>query len=128
MKRLALWSCSIGLALLLCFPSGYARADKELDAAVEKAVDAGVAFLKLAQSKDGRRVYPSGELGLTPLAGLTLLECGVSDDDSSVKTAANFVRANSINATKTYDISLSIMFLDRLADTSDVPFIESLTV
>jgi hypothetical protein len=102
-----------------------ARADLKKD--VDVAVERGVAFLK-SQQAGGQWSYPGYELGSTALAGLTLLECGVAADDPCITKAADAVRNKSITATSTYQMSLAIMFLDRLADPTDVPFIESMTV
>src|SRR5262249_3595741 len=70
----------------------------------------------------------TSETGITALAGLTLLECGVPDTDDAVKKAATRVRDACPALTHTYSVALSILFFDRLGDPADVPLIESLTV
>src|SRR5262249_26126661 len=67
-------------------------------------------------------------VGATALAGLTLLECDVPANDPAVQRAAQVVREASISQVQTYSLSLSIMFLDRLGEEADVPFIQSMTV
>jgi hypothetical protein len=96
-------------------------------ALIDKAVQKGVEVIKRAQRENGswRGGYASG---IASLAGLTLLECGVPSDDSSVKKAADFVRNDSLTMTDTYHLALGILFLDRLSDPADVPLIESMTV
>lgn len=94
--------------------------------AINRAIQSGVAYLRTLKKANGS--WPHAEMGATALAGLTLLECDVADDDKDVVAAAEFVRGASISCTNTYSISLAIMFLDRLGSPADVPLIESLTV
>jgi hypothetical protein len=112
---------ALGLALVLA-PAGRA-ADK---AAIQAAVDRGVAYLKRTQGQDGTWTY--SEVGATALCGLALLEGGVKPDDPAVQKAAKAVRQQSITLNKTYSLSLSIMFLDRLGDPADDELIESMAV
>jgi hypothetical protein len=97
---------------------------------IDKAVAAGVDYLKGIQDADGtfNYVHSDGKAGATALAGLTLLECGVSADDRVVQKAAKAVRILSLEQSQTYALSLSIMFLDRLGDPDDEPLIESMAV
>jgi hypothetical protein len=98
---------------------------------IQEATDRGVAFLKGIQLGDGSFPYhgkPQEEIGATALAGLTLLECGVSADDPAVERAATVVRSASVSCTHTYSLSLAILFLDRLDDASDEQLIQSMGV
>jgi len=45
-----------------------------------------------------------------------------------VQNAADAVRKDALRLTHNYSISTSLLFLDRLGDPQDVPFIESLAV
>ncbi|HWG46352.1 MAG TPA: HEAT repeat domain-containing protein [Gemmataceae bacterium] len=94
---------------------------------IKQAIDRGVTSLRRVQGRDNGQ-WPHIKIGATALAGLTLLECGVADDDKAVLRAADAVRRSSITLTHTYSICLSILFLDRLGDPEDVPLIESLMV
>jgi hypothetical protein len=115
----------LGLAAFaLLLPALPARAG-EPDG-VQRAIDAGVAYLKSIQQFDG--TWPYDQIGPTALAGLTLLECGVPADDPAVVKAAAVVREAALTATQTYSLALSILFLDRLGDPADVFLIESMTV
>jgi hypothetical protein len=96
------------------------------EATVKIAVDKGVAYLKKAQQQDGR--WKHDEIGATALAALTLLECGVPANDPSIQKAATLVRQASVDLTKTYSISVAILFLDRLGEPVDVSLIQSLTL
>jgi hypothetical protein len=99
-------------------------ADKE---AVNAAVERGRKNL-LATQHDTGTWASEHPTGLTALCGLTLLECGVPVDDAAVQKAAAAVRAASVTLSQTYEISLAILFLDRLGEPVDVSLIESLTV
>ena len=109
-------------AALLVAPAARA-ADKE---AIQRAVDRGVAYLKGIQAPDGTWRYT--EIGATALAGLALVESGVPPNDPAVQKAAQAVRAASVSCTKTYSLSLAIMFLDVLGDRTDDELIESMAV
>ena len=118
MRRLLL---AIGLLALACLPAP--AVDR---AAIDKAVERGVAALKRAQQADGTWNYT--EIGATALAGLTLLECGEAADSPAVKKAAARVRAAGLGETKTYSLALAVLFLDRLGHAADTPLIESMLV
>jgi hypothetical protein len=98
-------------------------------AEVNKAIDRGVAFLKALQRADGtfHRADPN-ERGATPLGGWTLVECGVSPNDPTVRKAAQATRDFILTSNRTYDIALTILFLDRLGDPEDEPLIEALAL
>lgn len=110
-----------GLLALTTVPA--AAVDKK---AVNRAIERGVAALKAAQGEDG--TWPSTEIGSTALAALTLLECGVEKKDPAVVKAADKVREAAFTMKETYSISLAILFLDRLDESTDTPLIESLIV
>jgi hypothetical protein len=93
---------------------------------VDRAIQRGVAALKLMQKRDGTWNFPMP--GATSLAGLALLECDVKPEDRSVVAAAEHVRQTSVSTTHTYSIALAIVFLDRLGDSRDIPLIESLMI
>jgi hypothetical protein len=86
---------------------------------VNQAIDKGVKFLRATQSADGRWGGGSYEVGYTALPGLTLLECGVDPKDPAVQKAAHFVRAKCPGLNHTYQLSLAILFLDRLGEPRD---------
>jgi hypothetical protein len=97
--------------------------DKE---AINAAVERGVRNLRAHQNAAGEWAYD--QIGMTALAGLTLLECGVPADDPAIEKAAAAVRAAGPETDQVYSISLSILFLDRLGEPVDVALIESLAV
>jgi hypothetical protein len=101
--------------------------------AIKRSVDAGVKALKASQKNNGFWIYGSEQnptvntFGATALAALTLLECGVPEDEECIQKAARAVRLSAIDLTHTYSLSLSILFLDRLGEKEDAPLIKSMT-
>jgi hypothetical protein len=91
---------------------------------VNKAVDDGVDFLKSGKWT----VEMAHRTGYAALIGLTLLECGVPANHPVVQTATAFVRASARNIDTTYEISLSILFLDKLGLAADRPLIQKLAL
>jgi hypothetical protein len=59
---------------------------------------------------------------------MALLEAGVPPGDAVIRKVADFVRKTSIQDDSGYSICTSIMFLDRLGDPQDDPFIQALAV
>ena len=90
------------------------------------AVARGVAFLLQQRATDG--TWPHRQIGMTALAGLTLLECDIPVDEPGMQQTIAAVRKGSVNANQTYSVALCLLFLDRLGDPDDVPLIESLAV
>jgi hypothetical protein len=97
---------------------------------VNAAIDHGVAFLEKEQSPGGTWSL-NDQTGLAALPGLTLLECGVPADDPHVQKAAQFVRGSAAHLQSqhtTYELALSILFLDRLGERADEPLIRSMAL
>jgi hypothetical protein len=98
---------------------------KKVDAAVQK----GVEFLKKKQLPNGRwPSFANYQIAPTALAGLTLLETGVRPSDPAVARAVQQVRDSAPGLSLTYELSLVILFLDRLGDARDRELIQQLTV
>lgn len=112
-------------AAVVLSPTGpAARAAEQGD--IDKAVARGVDYLHgAAFPGNNDSLQPVGVMALT---GLTLLECGAGPDDKTVRAAAANVRQAAVAQDQTYSLALSILFLDRLGDSEDVPLIESMTV
>lgn len=120
MRRLLLVFAVLGLTALP------ARAvDKE---PINRAIERGVAALKLRHSTDGGWNSIGTEIGGTALAGLTLLECDVPKEDKHVQGALKAVREASLTTTHTYSLALCVLFLDKYDAPTDTPLIESLIV
>ncbi|HTU92871.1 MAG TPA: hypothetical protein VMF69_22515 [Gemmataceae bacterium] len=105
--------------------------------AVNHAIDHGVAYLKRTQQKNGTWADPRMNwkgvkfhehfyaVGFTALPALTLLECGVPASDPIVQQAARFVRSQAAKVEWTYELSLALLFLDRLGDPKDEKLIQT---
>jgi hypothetical protein len=92
---------------------------------VNKAIDIGVQWLKNTQSGNGHWCFGQHPVGLAALPALTLLECGVPETNSHVQKALRHVRSNIPKLTKTYELALAILFLDRLGDPNDAKWIRT---
>jgi hypothetical protein len=108
-------------------PSGPAWLPPAEQKRVNEAIDRGVEYLKRTQRNDGTwsDFHP---VGLAALPGLTLLECGVPRDDPRVQEAASYVRSAIPQLDRTYELSLCILFLDRLGEPSDRPLIQTMAL
>ncbi len=80
---------------------------------VNRAIDRGIAYLRATHKGHYQ------ERRIRGLLGLTMLECGVSMDDPTVQQMAAAIRAGERELTQTYELTLAILFLDRLGDPSD---------
>src|SRR6516164_7931188 len=93
-------------AVAKAFVHEYPRVDQKISQSIAR----GIAYLKKA---DDYRV------GARALAGLTLLHCGVPASDPAVVKNAKLVRAGAPRLTATYELSLCLLFLDRLGNAKD---------
>jgi hypothetical protein len=79
---------------------------------IDRAIDRGVAHLRQDWCD------PLAYQNYLGLLGLTLLECGVPRNDPAVQRIADLVRTQR-DIELTYELSLAIVFLDRLGDPND---------
>ena len=123
-QRLRLWIMGL-LCMAAACPVVWAQ-DAELAKKINEAIDKGVAYVK-AYSDDGA---PRGAKrpASWALRGWALLEAGVPAGAPAVKKVADYVRQEVPEMDKVYDLSLSLIFLDKLADRGDEPLIESMAV
>jgi hypothetical protein len=115
-----------GILLLAGGSNGLAASQKEIDAAIQL----GAAYLKDLYKRATPRKLMAGADGIGPaaLAGLALLESGTPSTDPAVQAITAGVREASYSATQTYQLSLCLLYLDRLNDISDTPLIQMLAV
>jgi hypothetical protein len=126
-----LWKPGVILAILLVSLHPWASARSQplplpadVQLKVDKAIDAGVAYLKGG-------MWPTDKnhvLGYVALPALTLLECGVPANNPGVQNAAAFVRGWCLKIDTTYEIALSILFLDKLGEAKDRDLIQKLAL
>jgi hypothetical protein len=124
------------LAGLLLWPRCAGAQDQEkpqlpdyLNASIGDAIERGKNFLKRSQTNTGTwATEKTHVVGYAALPALTLLECGVPANDPGIQRAANFVRLSvpSKELTSTYEVSLALLFLDKLGNPKDKPYIETL--
>lgn len=93
---------------------------------IERAIKRGAACIERQQLRDGCWDRRGHRLGETALAGLALLAVGYPADHPAVAAAARAVRAIAVSNSATYDLSLTVMFLDQLGDRSDSETIRKL--
>ena len=94
---------------------------------INLAIEKGVGYLKKNQNADG--TWASGHaVGHASIGGLTLLECQTPASDAVVQRAAQHVRANAAAQNWNYELSLAILFLDRLGDPRDRPLIQGMAL
>jgi hypothetical protein len=98
---------------------------------INKAVDRGAAFLKGAQSEKGSwkwGMYRDGRFQVAQCAmpAYALLEAGVPPGDMVIQKAAEYVRSRVLSSDYTYELSLVLLFLDRLGDPKDEKLIRTL--
>jgi hypothetical protein len=103
---------------------------RETQEEVNKAIERGVAFLKKNQLATG--AWENRHLiAYAALPALTLLECGVPASDPRISKAANLVRGQIKSAPRgsaTYELSLALLFLDRLGDPKDQKIIRGIAL
>jgi hypothetical protein len=127
--RAAVLAAVAPLSLLWSAP---AAAQQPADqATIDNSIRRGVEFLKKGQKAAGHwgtgaNPKDGNGLGYTALAGITLIECGEPLTDPGIKKAATIIRQNARDIDSTYELTLAIMFLDRLKTKSDVPLIQLL--
>jgi len=96
-------------------------------AAVEESIDRGVEYLKATQNNDGSWGEGGHVVGISALSAIAMIESGVRLSDASIIRAANYLRGKAGTLSDTYQISLTIIFLDRLKDPKrDDPTIQAL--
>ena len=94
---------------------------------IDLAIAKGVFYLKKNQNANGTWAVGHG-VGHASIGGLTLLECGAPANDFFVQRSAAHVRHNVQNLNQTYELSLAILFLDRLGDPRDRAMIQGLSL
>ena len=95
---------------------------------INLAIDKGILYLKNTQHLNGTWGIQQHTVGYASIGGLTLLECQVPTTDVAVQRSAAYVRDNIAQLTATYELSLAILFLDRLGEARDRPLIQGMAL
>lgn len=90
----------------------------------QEAIKAGAKYLKEIHAPGGGYRGGSHGVGTACLGGLALLEAGESIDSPELVNISNFVRNQALSTTGTYEVALTIMFLDRMGTPADVPLLQ----
>jgi hypothetical protein len=108
-----------------------ASADPADPAAINRAIEWGVKYLKKEQKQNGYWTddpKATWAVGYTALAGLVLVECGDPNDtalQTAIQRAARVVRSRANELDSTYELALAILFLDRMKEKSDKSTVQS---
>jgi hypothetical protein len=127
-------SCAALLGSVVAVHADPKPLSKQEQAKVDKAIEQGVAFLKRKQTKEGDwpkpMVYWSNRylVGQCLLPAYALLEAGVSTDDPVIQQAADYIRPKILKTEETYELSLGILFFDRLGNPKDKKLIQTLAL
>lgn len=123
-----LLSCLPGFMLVV--PAHANAQQRPANVKIDTAVDRAVAYLRtrpwdysIEDKKSGDWQY---DAGAAALIGLALLESDVPPRDPMIVAAARSVRSAAPKLTKTYAISLAIMFLDRYGGSGETETIRDL--
>jgi hypothetical protein len=131
-KIAPLLSCAMLCGLVASIHADPKPLSKAEQAKVEKAIDKGVAFLKGAQTKQGDwqwKMYKDKHfVGQCALPAYALLESGVTVDDPVIQKAAEYIRPRVLTNDQTYELSLAILFFDRLGNPKDKRLIQTLAL
>jgi hypothetical protein len=114
-----------GAALCLGLAAGVtpAASQKEIDEAIKKGCD----YLRSVHGNKNRvEQFTTHGAGPTCLAGLAMLEGQVPAGDPAVVNVTAAIRDAAYSASKTYQVALCLMYLDRYGDTADDPLIQIL--
>ena len=124
-RNMSSWSTSVRYLLLIAICASPAAAVDQN--AIDQALKRGSSFLA-DRYQELKKADGNEGIGPPALAGLALLETGRTLDDPAVKSIAAAVRDASYTETKTYQLSLCLLFLDRLGRKQDEPLIQLLAV
>ncbi|MBM3980671.1 MAG: hypothetical protein FJ304_10365 [Planctomycetes bacterium] len=122
-RRAALLLTALLCAQLLA-PTARAADPKDIEAAIQK----GAAFLKKNAGDGGKGKRDEDHLGARALAGLALLETGTAPDDPAVRAITAAVRDAAFSEVRTYQLTLFVLYLDRLGDPNDRALVQMMGV
>ena len=111
-------------ALLFAFASPLLAQPKGVDDAIKKGAD----FLTQRYKNGVTEGARGNGIGPPALAGLALLETGSTATDPAIKAITAAVRDAAFAEGQTYQITLCLLYLDKLGDRADLPLIQMLAV
>jgi len=125
--------CAVLASVAATAAAGPAPLSKDEQARIDQAIDRAVAFLTGAQTEKGYwkwKMYRDGrfEAAQAALPAYALLESGVPPGDPVIQKGADYVRRKVRDSDFTYEIALTLLFLDRLGDPGDKKLIDTLAL
>lgn len=133
-KMAPVLGCAIVLGLAASVHADPKPLSKEEQAKVDQAIEKGVAYLKRTQTGEGDwpkpRVYWSDRylVGQCLLPAYALLEAEVPANDPVIQKAADYIRPKILKSEETYELSLGMLFFDRLGNPKDKKLIQTLAL
>jgi hypothetical protein len=124
--RLLLAGCAVAILPITGSPAADPLAP--LAPRIKTAIERGASYLAVTQSPDGTWNSSGHELGETALAGMAILAAGGDVHRAKVEAAAAAVRRLAPGNARTYEVSLAIMFLDRLGSPEDARLLRELGI
>jgi hypothetical protein len=126
-------ACAILAGLVAEAVAEPAPLTQDEQARIDQAIDRAVAFLSGAQTDKGYwkwKMYRDGrfEAAQAALPAYALLESGVPPGDPVIQKAADYVRRKVRDSDFTYELALTLLFLDRLGDPGDKKLIDTLAL
>lgn len=126
-------ACAILAGVAATADADPAPLSKDEQTRIDQAIDRAVAFLSDAQTEKGYwkwKMYRDGrfEAAQAALPAYALLESGVPPGDPVIQKAADYVRRKVRDSDFTYEIALTLLFLDRLGDPGDKKLISTLAL
>jgi hypothetical protein len=116
----------LGALLALAAPAPAAN-----DQQIKTAIQSAVRYLKsvpVPQPRGNGAGLPTHEEGPAALAGIALMEAGVDPGDAHIQSIAKVIRDQAVKQTKSYQLALDIIFLDKLGEQVDTTLIQSMGV
>jgi len=111
---------------MLASAGASAATPNEIDAAKKK----GAEWIRAKYAKGAQATWGGDTKGSGPLcmSGLAMLEAGIPAGDPAVKAVTELIRETAWSQTRTYQVSLALLYLDRYGEPADVPLIQVLAV
>lgn len=102
-------------------------------AKIKASIDKAIAFLKENNAVNDVPAGPPPPGGVpgfaegpAALVGVALLEAGVPADDPAIQKIARYIRGCAVRQDRVYQLSLDIIFLDKLGEEIDTRLIQSM--
>jgi hypothetical protein len=128
---MGLLACAVLLACATAVHAEVKPLTKEEQTHIDDSIARAVAFLKGAQTDRGGwnwRMYRDGrfQAAQSAMPAYALLESGVPAGEAVIQKAADYIRPKILVSDYTYEVTLALLFFERLGDPRDKKLIETL--